>query len=61
MSESNDTSTIDEKKDENNGSSKQVDIGGFIYAFVVGLIGIYIFKVFKQVQGRPNAIIKRIY
>jgi hypothetical protein len=43
MSQSNDTSTIDEKKDENNGTSKQVDIGGFIYAFVVGLIGIYIY------------------
>lgn len=33
---------------------------GFISTFL-GLIGIYIFKIFKQVQGRPNAIIKKIY
>ena len=33
---------------------------GIISTFL-GLIGIYIFKIFKQVQNRPNAIIKRIY
>jgi putative glycosyltransferase len=33
---------------------------GIISTFL-GLIGIYIFKIFKQVQGRPNAIIKKIY
>lgn len=32
-----------------------------ILSTFLGLIGIYIFKIFKQVQGRPNAIIKRIY
>ena len=33
---------------------------GIISTFL-GLIGIYINKIFKQVQGRPNAIIKKIY
>jgi putative glycosyltransferase len=33
---------------------------GVISTFL-GIIGIYIFKIFSQVQGRPNAIIKRIY
>lgn len=33
---------------------------GVISTFL-GIIGIYIYKIFKQVQGRPNAIIKRIY
>jgi putative glycosyltransferase len=33
---------------------------GIISTFL-GLIGIYIFKIFKQVQGRPNAIIKKTY
>jgi putative glycosyltransferase len=33
---------------------------GIISTFL-GLIGIYIFKIFKQVQGRPNVIIKKIY
>lgn len=33
---------------------------GIISTFL-GLIGIYIFKIFKQVQGRPNSIIKKIY
>ena len=33
---------------------------GVISTFL-GLIGIYIFKIFKQVQGRPNVIIKKIY
>lgn len=33
---------------------------GIISTFL-GMIGIYIFKIFKQVQNRPNAIIKKIY
>lgn len=33
---------------------------GIISTFL-GLIGIYIFKIFRQVQNRPNAIIKDIY
>lgn len=33
---------------------------GIISTFL-GLIGIYIYKVFKQVQNRPNAIIRKIY
>lgn len=33
---------------------------GVISTFL-GVIGIYIHKIFKQVQGRPNAIIKKIY
>ncbi len=33
---------------------------GVISTFL-GIIGIYIFKIYRQVQGRPNAIIKRIY
>jgi putative glycosyltransferase len=33
---------------------------GVISTFL-GLIGIYIHKIFKQVQGRPNVIIKKIY
>lgn len=33
---------------------------GIISTFL-GIIGIYISKIFKQVQGRPNAIIKKIY
>jgi len=44
MSGSNDTSTIDEKKEENNGSSKKDNnISGLLSAFVGGLIGIYIY------------------
>ncbi len=33
---------------------------GIISTFL-GVIGIYLFKIFKQVQGRPNALIKKIY
>jgi len=33
---------------------------GVISTFL-GIIGIYIHKIFRQVQGRPNAIIKRVY
>jgi len=33
---------------------------GVISTFL-GIIGVYIYKIFRQVQGRPNAIIKRIY
>lgn len=33
---------------------------GVISTFL-GIIGIYIYKIFRQVQGRPNAIVKRIY
>lgn len=33
---------------------------GVISTFL-GLIGIYIYKIFRQVQGRPNAIIKKTY
>jgi putative glycosyltransferase len=33
---------------------------GIISTFL-GIIGIYIFKIFRQVQGRPNAIIKKIF
>lgn len=33
---------------------------GIISTFL-GLIGIYLFKIFRQVQGRPNYIIKEIY
>ncbi|MFY8097719.1 MAG: glycosyltransferase family 2 protein [Flavobacterium sp.] len=33
---------------------------GVISTFL-GLIGIYIYKIFRQVQGRPNVIIKKIY
>lgn len=33
---------------------------GIISTFL-GVIGVYLFKIFKQVQGRPNAIIKKIY
>jgi hypothetical protein len=44
MSDSNDTSTIDEKKEENEGSSKKDNnIGGVIGAFVMGLFGVYIY------------------
>ena len=44
MSDSNNTSTIDEKKDENNGNNtKKVDIGGFFGAFIGGLIVIYVY------------------
>ncbi|HMK06746.1 MAG TPA: hypothetical protein VK476_04395, partial [Flavobacterium sp.] len=32
---------------------------GIVSTFL-GLIGIYIFKIFRQVQGRPNYIIKKI-
>ena len=32
-----------------------------IIATFLGLIGIYLFKVFKQVQNRPNVIIRKIY
>ena len=33
---------------------------GIISTFL-GLIGIYIFKIFRQVQNRPNTIIKKIH
>ena len=33
---------------------------GIISTFL-GLIGIYMFKIFRQVQNRPNAIVKKIY
>lgn len=33
---------------------------GIISTFL-GIIGIYIYKIFRQVQGRPNAIIKKVY
>ena len=33
---------------------------GIISTFL-GLIGIYMFKIFKQVQNRPNTIIRNIY
>jgi len=33
---------------------------GIISTFL-GLIGIYIFKIFKQVQNRPNVIVRKIY
>ncbi|ESU26191.1 Glycosyl transferase, group 2 family protein [Flavobacterium saliperosum S13] len=33
---------------------------GVISTFL-GIIGIYVYKIFRQVQGRPNAIIKKIY
>lgn len=33
---------------------------GVISTFL-GIIGIYIYKIFRQVQGRPNSIIKKIY
>jgi putative glycosyltransferase len=33
---------------------------GVVSTFL-GLIGIYIYKIFRQVQGRPNAIIKKNY
>lgn len=33
---------------------------GIVSTFL-GLIGIYIYKIFRQVQGRPNAIIRKIY
>lgn len=33
---------------------------GLISTFL-GLIGIYIFRIYRQVQGRPNYIIKKIY
>ncbi|NUY80133.1 glycosyltransferase family 2 protein [Flavobacterium sp. MAH-1] len=33
---------------------------GVISTFL-GIIGIYIYKIFKQVQGRPNTIVKKIY
>lgn len=32
-----------------------------ILSTFLGLIGIYLFKIFKQVQNRPNFIVKRIY
>lgn len=32
-----------------------------IIATFLGVIGIYIYKIFRQVQGRPNAIIKKVY
>lgn len=32
-----------------------------IISIFLGIIGIYIYRIFKQVQGRPNAIIKKIY
>lgn len=33
---------------------------GLICTFL-GVIGIYVYKIYKQVQGRPNAIIKKIH
>ena len=44
MSDSNDTSTIDEKNAENNGSTtKDNNVGGLLMGFFSGLIGIYIY------------------
>ena len=43
MSDSNDTSTIDEMNAENNGTTPNVNISGLLSAFVGGLIGIYIY------------------
>jgi hypothetical protein len=44
MSDSNDTSTIDEKKEENNGGNKNDNnISGLMTAFVTGLFGIYVY------------------
>ena len=33
---------------------------GIITTFL-GLMGIYLFKIFRQVQARPNFIIKKVY
>jgi putative glycosyltransferase len=33
---------------------------GIITTFL-GIIGLYLFRVFRQVQGRPNSVIKKIY
>lgn len=33
---------------------------GIISTFL-GIIGIYIYKIFRQVQGRPNVVIKKVY
>lgn len=33
---------------------------GILTTFL-GLIGMYVYRIFKQVQGRPNAIIKKVY
>lgn len=33
---------------------------GIISTFI-GMVGVYIFKIFRQVQGRPNFIIRKIY
>ena len=33
---------------------------GIISTFL-GIIGVYLYKIYRQVQGRPNAIIKKIY
>lgn len=33
---------------------------GVITTFL-GLIGLYVFRIYKQVQGRPNAIVKKVY
>ena len=35
-------------------------IGGIIM-FALGLVGIYISKIYDQVKGRPNVIVKRVY
>ena len=43
MSDSNDTSTIDEMNAENNGTSTNVNISGFLTSFITGLFGIYIY------------------
>ena len=52
MSDSNDTSTIDEKNAENNGSStKDNNISGLLSAFVGGLIGIYIYSSNKGINS----------
>lgn len=32
-----------------------------VISIFLGIIGIYIYKIYRQVQGRPNAIIKKIY
>ena len=44
MSDPNDTSTIDEKKDENNGNNKKDNnVGGVLGAFVMGLLCVYVY------------------
>ena len=32
-----------------------------VFSTFLGIVGIYLFKIFNQVQGRPNSIVKKIY